>query len=70
MTNDQLLDELNKRFNKPMNQIEAADYLHISKSKMYELMPYIPHSIVGGKRLFMRSDLDAYIRENRVEGRP
>jgi len=66
MTNDQLLEELQKRFDKPMNQIEAADYLRISRRRMQDLTAYIPHSIVGGKKLFTKANLDAFIQENEV----
>jgi len=63
-------DAIKLHNNSPYNIQEAGDYLRLSQSKMYELLPYIPHSIVGGKRLFIKADLDAYIKENRVEGRP
>lgn len=49
-----------------MNINEAADYLRISKRKIQELLPYISHSIVGGRRIFIKADLDQYIQEQRV----
>jgi len=49
----------------PMNTQTAAKYLCISPRKMQDLFSYIKHSRVGGKRLFLKADLDAYIKEQR-----
>lgn len=66
MTNEQLMQEIIKRVGTPMNINEAADYLRISKRKLQDLLPYINHSIVGGRRIFTKADLDQYIQDQKV----
>lgn len=48
---------------------EAAQYLNISQSYLYKLtsLAAIPHFKPGGKKVFFdKSDLDNWIRRNRV----
>ena len=52
--------------NAPYSAAEAASYLRVSKRKFSDLTPYIKHSIVGGKKLFTKADLDEYVQENRI----
>jgi excisionase family DNA binding protein len=52
--------------NAPYSAAEAAEYLRVSKRKFSDLTPYIKHSIVGGKKLFTKADLDEYVQENRI----
>jgi excisionase family DNA binding protein len=56
--------------NKPLTAKEAADYLDISKSHLYQLTSKgkIPHYKPNGKRLYIfQSDLDDYIRSGKVK---
>lgn len=52
--------------NAPFSAVEASEYLRISRRKFSDIAPHIPHSIVGGKKLFLKQDLDAFIQEQRV----
>ena len=50
----------------------AAEYLHISRSHLYQLTSKekISHYKPAGKQIYFdRHDLDAYIRRNRVESK-
>lgn len=51
------------------NDKEAATYLRISRNKMKQIRPYVAHSIVGGRYVYTKADLDNYIRENRIEAK-
>ena len=53
-----------------MSRAEALEYLRISDRLMYDLttskaLPYIQHK-PGGRMMFLREDLDAYIMARRV----
>lgn len=45
----------------------AANYLRVSVSTLENLLHEIPHSKVGRKLVFMRTDLDLYIRSKRCK---
>ncbi len=52
----------------PLTLDEAATYLHVSKSHMYQLTSkgLIAHFKPAGKKIFFKkSDLDAYLLRNR-----
>lgn len=52
----------------PLTLDEAASYLHVSKSHMYQLTSkgLIAHFKPAGKKIFFKkSDLDAYLLRNR-----
>jgi len=67
ISNDELLQELTKRlFIHPMNMKAAATYLCISRSSMSKIVTLIPHSVIAGRRVFLKTDLDAYIKEQRL----
>ncbi|TDB90946.1 DNA-binding protein [Actinomadura sp. KC216] len=40
---------------------ETADYLHMSRSWVYERIHSIPNFKVGGKRLFRKSEVDKWL---------
>jgi excisionase family DNA binding protein len=46
---------------------EAADYLRCPKKRIYSIKADIPHLREGKRILFRRSDLDAFLDENRYE---
>ena len=53
-----------------MTRAEALEYLRISDRLMYDLttekaLPYVQHK-PGGRMMFLREDLDAYIMARRV----
>jgi excisionase family DNA binding protein len=63
------LSTLNDSSLSPFDLEAAAKYLGISKFYLYRLTSQgrIAHTKPGGKRLvFWKSDLDAYLRRNRV----
>lgn len=65
---ESLLTELKATSTKPFDLDEAADYLHISKSHLYQLTSkeQIAHFKPAGKRIYFRKeDLDAYLLRNR-----
>ena len=75
---DEILDRLNRieavieqqnKFDKPLTLQQAAAYLDISPSHLYQLTSkqVIPHYKPGGKRIyFQMEDLNAYLLKNRV----
>lgn len=79
MTNTEILDKLNSieaaisqlsaAAQKPFDLAAAADYLDVSKSHIYQLTCHglIGHYKPAGKRIyFEKSDLDEYLKRNRV----
>jgi len=55
---------------KPMSFIEAAEYLHLSKSCLYKMTSAnkIPFFKPNGKKIFfLQSDLNSYILKNRIK---
>ena len=63
------LRELRKPTDKPFDLLEAAIYLHVSKSHLYQLTSrgLIAHFKPNGKKIYFdKSDLDAYLLRNRV----
>lgn len=63
-----LLTELKATGTKPFDLDEAAAYLHISKSHLYQLTSkgLIAHYKPNGKKIYFRKeDLDAYLLRNR-----
>ena len=61
---------LKKQTEKPLSFIEAAKYLDISKSYLYQLSckNRIPHYKPQGKRIyFTKSDLDKWLLRNPVK---
>jgi len=66
VTSDDMLEKYTEKSKRRLLPKEASDYLRVSTRKFTDLIPYIPHSIVGGKRLFLKADLDKHIEENRV----
>lgn len=79
MSKEKLLAELasiNKRLDeqapRPLTLPEAADYLGISRSRLYFYTSesLIPHFKPTGKKIyFQKADLDAFILRNRVSTR-
>ena len=79
MTNTEILDKLNNietailelstAAQKPFDLTAAAEYLNISKSHLYQLTcrGLIGHYKPAGKRIYFdKSDLDDYLKRNRV----
>ena len=79
MTNSEILDklsnietaisELSAAAQKPFDLTTAAEYLDISKSHLYQLTcrGLIGHYKPAGKRIYFdKSDLDDYLKRNRV----
>jgi excisionase family DNA binding protein len=65
---ESLLTELKATSTKPFDLDEAAGYLHVSKSHLYQLTSkeQIAHFKPAGKRIYFRKeDLDAYLLRNR-----
>ncbi|MEW5976026.1 MAG: helix-turn-helix domain-containing protein [Acidobacteriota bacterium] len=63
------LRELKQAATKPYNLGDAARYLDITKSHVYQLTcrGLIAHYKPAGKRIYFdKADLDAYLRRNRV----
>lgn len=57
--------------NAPLTATEAAEYLRVSRAKFYdEMVPHLPWFEIGGRRLYAREDLDAYIQKQRYEPVP
>lgn len=61
-----VLEAIELHHNKPMNAQQAAEYLGISRRKLNDLAPYIPHSLIGGRKIYTPKNLDQYIEEQRV----
>lgn len=54
---------------RPLTFREAANYLNVSRSYLYQLTSksIIPHYKPGGKKIFFdKKDLDRYLQKNRV----
>ena len=65
---ERLLTELSTAANKPLDLGDAANYLHHSKSHLYQLTSrgLIAHYKPAGKKIyFLKGDLDAYLLRNR-----
>jgi len=65
---EKLLKQQNLLQKEVLTSTESADYLDISESQLYKLTSTdaIPYYKPGGKKLyFRRSELDAWILENR-----
>ena len=52
---------------KVFNATEAAKYLRVSRSWLYQNMSELPFADVGGYK-FLKSDLDNYIKEKAKKG--
>ena len=64
-----ILSKLLNQDEKPLTVPEAAIYLGISKSYLYQIIFYkkIPYfKPAGGKIYFKKSDLDSYLFRNRI----
>jgi excisionase family DNA binding protein len=63
------IKKLQENAAKPFDLTEAADYLHVTKSHLYQLTSksIISHYKPAGKKIFFdKSDLDEYIKRHRV----
>ncbi|MFN8007533.1 MAG: helix-turn-helix domain-containing protein [Terriglobia bacterium] len=63
------LKEIKKAASKPYNLAEAANYLDVSKSHLYQLTckGLIAHYKPAGKRIYFdKTDLDRYLKRNRI----
>ncbi len=63
------IKRLQENASKPFDLTEAADYLHVSKSHLYQLTSkgIIAHYKPAGKKIFFdKADLDEYIKRHRV----
>jgi excisionase family DNA binding protein len=68
----QIRETLSPQSSRPLTLGEAAEYLSLSRSRLYFLTSnsLIPHYKPAGKRIyFQKSDLDAYLLRNRVKTR-
>lgn len=64
-----LVTSLSDSLNKPLDLKEAADYLHLSTSHLYQLTSkgLIPHYKPNGKKIYFdRKDLNGYLFRHRV----
>lgn len=66
----QLREQLQSQ-ERPLTLQEAAQYLNLSKSRLYVLTStaQIPHFKPSKKIFFQRKDLDAYLLQNRINSR-
>jgi len=51
----------------PLTVKQAADYLGVSQQTIYQNIRRIPHSKRFGKLYFLRSDLDLYLAEGKID---
>lgn len=66
---ESILSTLVETTDRPFNLGDAAEYLNLSKSHLYQLTRSgaIGHYKPAGKKIFFdKSDLDEYLRRNRV----
>ena len=66
------LKEIKQTASQPYNLSQAAEYLDVSKSHLYQLTcrGQIAHFKPAGKRIYFdKADLDSYLKRNRVSSK-
>ena len=60
-------NQTNTHSTEPLTVKQAATYLGVSQQTIYQNIRRIPHSKRFGKLYFLRSDLDLYLAEGKID---